>query len=93
MRASTCRGDPRHHFTDDRHPGGRRILSKSTDETSAAKAHEVAKPVIDVTEAEYIRLIEVCDFAARELVDVSARAWHERLATTDWTARRSTSTA
>jgi hypothetical protein len=110
--------DLRHHFTDDRHPGGRRILSKSTGETSAAKAHEVAKPVIDgwkarfielrnggktatqvkaellakkystakrldPTEAEYIRLVEVFDFAARELIGVSARAWHERLAAFD----------
>jgi integrase len=110
--------DLRHHFTDDRHPSGRRILSKSTGETSAAKAHEVAKPVIDgwkarflelrnggktatqvkaellakkysaakrldPTEAEYIRLVEVFDFAARELIGVSARAWHERLAAFD----------
>jgi integrase len=110
--------DLRHHFADDRHPGGRRILSKSTGVTSAAKAHEVAKPVIDgwkarfielrnggktatqvkaellakkystakrldPTEAEYIRLVEVFDFAARELIGVSARAWHERLAAFD----------
>ena len=40
-----------------------------------AKAHK-----LDPTEAEYIRLIEMFDFAARELVGVSARAWHERLA-------------
>lgn len=92
--------DLRHHYIDERHPDGRRILSKSTGETSAAKAYEVAKPVIDgwkarfielrnggktateikaeqlarkyakarqqdVTEAEYIRLVEVFDFADR----------------------------
>jgi integrase len=107
--------DLRHHFADEQHPNGRRILSKTTGETRAAAAHEIARPIIDgwkarfaelraggktatqmkaerlatryakaqkldPTEAEYIKLIEVFDFAARELVGVSARAWHERLA-------------
>ena len=45
-----------------------------------AKKYATARR-LDPTEAEYIRLVEVFDFAARELVGVSARAWHERLAT------------
>jgi integrase len=108
----------RHHFADNRHPNGRRILAKSTGERDAAKAHEIATPVLagwkarfaelrrggktatqvkaeqlarkfaqakklDPDEADYIRLVEVFDFAARELVGVSARAWHERLAAFD----------
>jgi hypothetical protein len=110
--------DPRHHFADDQHPDGRRILSQSTRQTEAAKAHDIAKPIVggwkarftelrsagktaarvraehlaskytkarklDPTEAEYIRLVEVFDFAARELVGASARAWHGRLAAFD----------
>ena len=108
--------DLSHHFADEQHPNGRRILSKSTGETAVAPAYDIAKPIIegwkaqfvalrregktatqmraeqlakkyatarklDQTEAEYIRLVEVFDFAARELVGVSARGWHERLAT------------
>lgn len=107
--------DLRHHFADDHHPTGRRILAKSTRATRAARAYEIAKPIIDgwkaqfielrskgksatqvkaehlaqqyakarkldPTEAEYIRLVEIFDFAARELLGASARAWHERLA-------------
>lgn len=105
----------RHHFMDDHHPNGRRVLSKTTGEQDAAKAYEIAQPIIngwkarfaelradgktatqvkaeqlakkyakakrlDPTEADYVRLVEVFDFAARELVGASARAWHERLA-------------
>jgi integrase len=107
--------DLRHHFADEQHPDGRRVLSKTTGEMQVAKAHEIAKPIIDgwkaqfvalrrdgktptqvrverlaakyakarkldPTEAEYIHLIEVFDFAARELVGVSARDWYARLA-------------
>jgi integrase len=107
--------DLRHHFADEQHPDGRRVLSKSTGKTAVSSAYEIAKPIIDAwkarfvalrhegktatqvraehlakkyararkldpTEADYIRLIEVFDFAAQELVGVSARAWHERLA-------------
>jgi hypothetical protein len=36
---------------------------------------------LDPTEAEYIRLVEVFDFAARGLAGISARVWHDRLAT------------
>jgi integrase len=110
--------DLRHHFDDDQHPNGRRIMSKTTGETRAAKAYEFAKPIIDAwkaqftdlrnegktatrvkaehlarkyakarkldpTEAEYIKLVEVFDFAARDLIGVSARAWHEQLAAFD----------
>jgi integrase len=110
--------DLRHHFADDEHPDGRRILSKSTGETKAEKAHGIARPVIDgwkarfadlrsggksaaqvkaehlarryakakkldPTEAEYIKLVEVFDFAARELMGISVRVWHERLAAFD----------
>ncbi|MGO9998503.1 MAG: hypothetical protein ACLPKW_12270 [Acetobacteraceae bacterium] len=108
--------DLSHHFADEQHPNGRRILSKSTGRTAVTPAYEIAKPIIDgwkaqfvslrregktatqmraeqlakkyatarkldQTEAEYIRLVEVFDFAARELVGVSARVWHEHLAT------------
>ena len=45
-----------------------------------AKKYATARK-LDQTEAEYIRLVEVFDFAARELVGVSARVWHDRLAT------------
>jgi integrase len=38
---------------------------------------------LDPTEAEYIKLVEVFDFAACELVGASARGWHERLAASD----------
>ena len=107
--------DLSHHFADERHPNGRRVLSKSTGQTTVTAAYEVAKPIVDgwkaqfvalrhegktatqiraeqlakryatahkfdPTEAEYIRLIEVFDFAAQELVGVTARIWHERLA-------------
>ena len=107
--------DLRHHFADEQHPNGRRVLSKSTGQTAVAAAYEIAKPIIDgwkaqfvalrregktatqmraeqlakkyaaarkldPSEADYIKLIEIFDFAARELVGVSARAWHERLA-------------
>ena len=110
--------DLSHHFADEQHPNGRRILSKSTGETAVAPAYDIAKPIIDgwkaqfvalrregktatqmraeqlakkyatarkldQTEAEYIRLVEVFDFAARELVGVSAHVWHERLAAFD----------
>jgi hypothetical protein len=110
--------DLRHHFADDQHPNGRRVLSKSTRERHAARAHEVAQPIIDgwkarfvelrsegktasqvraeqlarkytkarkldPTEADYIKLIEIFDFAARELVGASARVWHARLAASD----------
>ncbi len=110
--------DLRHHFADDLHPNGRRVLSKSTGETQVARAYDIAKPIIDgwkarfvelrsdgktatqvraeqlarkyakarkldPTEADYIKLIEIFDFAARELVGVSARVWHERLAASD----------
>lgn len=34
---------------------------------------------LDQDEAGYLRLIDIFDFAARELVGLSARAWHERL--------------
>ncbi len=104
-----------HHFADEQHPNGRRILSKSTGERQVARAYEIAKPIIDgwkarfadlrrdgktatqvraeqlarkyakaqasdPTEAEYIKLVEIFDFAARELAGVSARAWHQHLA-------------
>lgn len=110
--------DLQHHFADDLHPNGRRVLSKTTGEIDAAKAYEIAQPIVagwktrfadlraggktaslvkaeylarryakarklDPTEADYIKLIEVFDFAARELVGASARAWHERLAAFD----------
>lgn len=48
--------DLRHHFADDRHPNGRRVLSKTTQETGAAKAHEIAKPIIDGWKARFIEL-------------------------------------
>ena len=110
--------DLRHHFADEQHPDGRRLLSKSTGQTAVASAYEIAKPIIDgwkarfeelrssgktaaqvkaerlarqyakarrldPTEADYIKLIEIFDFAARELVGASARIWHERLAASD----------
>jgi integrase len=108
----------RHHFADEQHPDGRRVLAKSTGQTAVAPAYDVAKPIIDgwkagfaelrsdgktatqvkaeqlarkyakarkvdPTEADYIKLVEVFDFAARELVGASARIWHERLAAVD----------
>jgi hypothetical protein len=110
--------DLRHHFADDQHPAGRRVLAKSTGERDATEAHAVAQPILDgwkarfaelrsggktatqvraeqlarkyakakkldPDEAEYIKLVEVFDFAARELLGASARAWHERLAAFD----------
>ena len=106
--------DLRHHFADDQHPAGRRVLSKTTGERDPAKAYEIAKPIfdgwrgqfaalrrggktaaqvkaeqlaqkyarakkLDQDEAGYLRLIDIFDFAARELIGLSARAWHERL--------------
>ena len=107
--------DLRHHFADDQHPAGRRVLAKSTGEKDAAKAHAIAQPILNVwkarfaelrsggktatqvkgeqlarkyaraktldpDEAEYIKLVEVFDFAARELVGASVRGWQDRLA-------------
>jgi integrase len=106
--------DLQHHFADDQHPNGRRVLSKATGQIDAASAYEIAKPIVagwkahfaelraggktatqlraehlarryakarrlDPAEADYMKLIEVFDFAASELVGASARAWHERL--------------
>ena len=107
--------DLRHHFVDGQHPNGRRILSRSTGQTEASKAYDIAKPIIDSwkarfaelrrggktatqvkaehlakkyataktldpTEAEYVRLVEIFDFAAQDLAGISPRDWHERLA-------------
>jgi integrase len=110
--------DLRHHFADDQHPAGRRVLAKSTGERDATKAHAVAQPILngwkarfaelrsggktatqvkaeqlarkyakakklDPDEAEYIKLVEVFDFAARDLIGATARGWHDRLAAFD----------
>ena len=48
--------DLRHHFADDEHPDGRRILSKSTGEQDPAKAHDIAKPDIDRWKARFVEL-------------------------------------
>ncbi len=107
--------DLRHHFVDGQHPNGRRVLSRSTGQTEASQAYDIAKPIIDgwktrfadlrrggktatqvkaqqlakkyataktldPTEAEYVRLVEIFDFAAQDLAGISSRDWHERLA-------------
>ncbi|HVB68743.1 MAG TPA: DUF6538 domain-containing protein [Acetobacteraceae bacterium] len=46
----------RHHFADEEHPNGRRVLSKSTGEQDAANAHELAKPIIDGWKARFAEL-------------------------------------
>jgi hypothetical protein len=62
-----------------------RALRKTATQLKAehlAKQYAKARN-LDPTEADYIKLIDVLYFAARELVGPSARAWHERLVAFD----------
>src|ERR1700759_4759985 len=48
--------DLRHHFADEQHPDGRRVLSKSTGKTAVSSAYEIAKPIIDAWKARFVAL-------------------------------------
>src|ERR1700749_2851961 len=48
--------DLSHHFADEQHPNGRRILSKSTGETAVAPAYDIAKPIIEGWKAQFVAL-------------------------------------